>query len=208
MKNSIITVLSLLSLTSCSQAQKLESDSSEWASHYTLPVPKDWTVERFPIPIAFAPQIPYKGVEDIRFMPGWGNAKSNEYWTYAFLWYLDGIQKTDSKIVEENLKAYYTGLNEINAATQVTPPIKVKAKIKKVKTDKGDSKTFRGTIYMFDYIARKPISLYCIIHLKYCAKQNNTIVFYEISPKPFDDNIWYSLNQLWIDFRFDNCSVK
>ena len=35
-------------------------------------------------------RIKYSGVEDIRFAPGWGNAKSNEYWTYAFLWYLDG----------------------------------------------------------------------------------------------------------------------
>ena len=33
---------------------------------YNLGFPKDWGVERFLIPIAFAPQIPYKGVEDIR----------------------------------------------------------------------------------------------------------------------------------------------
>ena len=37
----------------------------------------------------FAPSIKYKGVEDIRFTPGWGKAGSEEYWTYAFLWFLD-----------------------------------------------------------------------------------------------------------------------
>ena len=49
MKNSIIAVLSLLSLNSFGQAQNLEPDSNEWASHYTLPVPKDWTVELYDI---------------------------------------------------------------------------------------------------------------------------------------------------------------
>ncbi len=60
---------------------------------YHLSIPKDWTIERFLITISFAPQISYKGVEDIRFTPGWGKVDSDEYWTYAFLWYLDAHPK-------------------------------------------------------------------------------------------------------------------
>ncbi|MDP1813352.1 MAG: hypothetical protein Q8K92_02780, partial [Leadbetterella sp.] len=68
MKNSVVILLLTISVTLFGQTTKLEPKSSEWASPYTLDLPKDWKVERFLIPIAFAPQISYRGVEDIRFM--------------------------------------------------------------------------------------------------------------------------------------------
>ncbi len=76
----------------------------------------------------------------------------------------------------------------------------VKTNFKKVKTQKGDLKTFKGTIDMIDYMANKPISLNCKVHLKSCVGQNNTFVFYEISPKFFNDNVWQGLDDLWIGF--------
>ncbi len=206
MKNFIITLLCLTCLNAFGQTTKVKFDGSKWEAPYTLNFPKGWDVERFLIPIEFAPQIPYKGVEDIRFTPGWGNAKSDEYWTYAFLWYLDGKQKINAKIIENNLKAYYTGLVGRNIVPRKIPAdkiIKVKTEIKKVKTDKGDLKTFRGTIYMLDYMEQKPITLNCIVHLKTCEGKNNTFIFNEISPKPYSDNIWQSLNQLWTQFKCD-----
>ena len=100
----------LVSLNINGQEVKTAFDGHKWEAPYHLPIPKGWTIERFLIPISFAPQISYKGVEDIRFTPGWGDIKSEEYWTYAFLWYLDGSPKTDANIIAANLKAYYTGL--------------------------------------------------------------------------------------------------
>lgn len=196
-------MLCLISLSTFSQKAKTDFDGNKWNAPYTLSIPKGWDVERFLIPIEFAPQIPYKGVEDLRFTPGWGNAKSDEYWTYAFLWYLEDTPKTNPKIIEKNLKAYYTGLVGRNIESRKIPTEKifpVKTSIKKVKTIKGDLKTFSGTIYMLDYMEQKPIILNCIVHLKPCAGQSNGFIFYEISPKPFTDNIWQSLDKLWKDF--------
>jgi hypothetical protein len=206
MKNLITTLLCLISLTSFAQTQKVEFDGKKWKAPYTLNFPKGWDVERFLIPIEFAPQINYKGVEDIRFTPGWGNVKTDEYWSYAFLWYLEDTPNTNAKIVEKNLKLYYTGLVGGNIVPRKIPADKlvpVKTQIKKVKTDKGDLKTFRGTIYMLDYMEQKPITLNCIVHLKYCSVQNKTFIFNEISPKPYTDNVWQNLNQLWTDFSCD-----
>ena len=206
MKNVIIAICCLTSLCSFGQTQKDAFDGNKWNAPYTLNFPKGWDVERFLIPIEFAPQIPYKGVEDIRFTPGWGNVKSEEYWTYAFLWYLEGTPKVNATIVQKNLKAYYTGLvgrNIVSRKIAANKLVPVKTKIRKVKTDKSDLKTFRGTIYMLDYMEQKPITLYCIIHLKYCSGHNNTFIFNEISPKPYSDHIWQDLNQLWIDFNCD-----
>jgi hypothetical protein len=50
---------------------------------------------------------------------------------------------------------------------------------------------------------QKPIMLNCIVHLKTCKEQNKTYLFHEISPKPFDEAVWESLNQLWLDFTCD-----
>lgn len=203
MKYLSATLLSFLIFSVPGQSQNPAPDNKEWKPPYTLKAPKDWGIERFPIPIAFAPQIPYQGVEDIRFAPGWGDAKSDAYWTYAFLWYLDGRQKIDSKVLASHLKAYYTGLIAANlgpASTGKHQPVSVK--IKKVKTAKGDTKTFQGEIQLLDYMAKKPITLHGVVHSKRAPKQDKTLLFFQLSPKPFGDPIWRSLDELWAEFVF------
>ncbi len=202
MKSLAVILLFFLPLLSFSQIIAEEFDPQKWEAPYNLNFPKDWGVERFLIPITFAPQIPYKGIEDIRFAPGWGKAEKEDYWSYAFLWYLDGQQKTSAKMVANHLKTYYTGLVAVMIGEDTLgKSIPVKTVIKKVKTQKGDAKTFYGSIDMLDYMAKKPITLNGIVHLKFCSEQNKTVLFYEISPKPYTDKVWQSLNLLWIDFR-------
>jgi hypothetical protein len=195
----------LLSLRALGQNPLIEFDAEKWEPPYHLSFPKDWGIERFLIPISFAPQIPYNGVEDIRFAPGWAKIDSNDYWTYAFLWYLDGNQKTNAKIVKDNLTAYYTGLVEaMRGEIPADKLVPVKTTIKKIKTQKGDVKTFRGSIFMLDYMAKKPIRLNCLVHLKYCSEQDKTFIFFKISPKSYDDKVWQNLHQLWTGFSCDN----
>jgi hypothetical protein len=202
MKTLAVIILSLFSVSLYGQATTTEFDGHKWEAPYTLPIPKDWTVERFLIPITFAPQISYKGVEDIRFTPGWSKVNSDEYWSYAFLWYLDGKITMDPKIIDSNLKAYYTGLISINGRNIPGEKlIPVVTSFQEVKKDKSDLKTFVGTIKMTDYMSQKPIILNCKAHLKSCLEENKTILFYELSPRPFSHNIWLSLDKIWLDFK-------
>jgi hypothetical protein len=113
MKNILFIVVLLFYLRAPGQNE--EFDGKKWIAPYVLDTIKGWDVERFLIPISFAPSIPYKGVEDIRFTPGWAKKTTNEYWSYAFLWYLDGKVALDAKTIENNLKAYYTGLIKVNS---------------------------------------------------------------------------------------------
>jgi hypothetical protein len=199
-----IIILLLASLITTGQNQKSESDVKNQAVPYMLPVPDGWKTERFPIPIGFAPGIPYSGVEDLRFAPGWAKAGSDEYWTYAFLWYLEVRQEFTAKIIKKNLELYYTGLIAVNLEkhkTTIEQNIPVNATIKKIKTNKGDSKTFSGTVHMLDYMNQKPVMLNCIIHVRNCPLQKKTCIFYELSPKEVTENVWESLNNLWEDFR-------
>ena len=152
----------------------------------------------------FAPTIFYKGVEDIRFTPGWGKKETNDYWSYAFLWYLDSFPKFDSRTIEKNLIAYYTGLFNVNTdktkfdSTRLKP---VTATVKKRTLRKGDLKTFEGTVDMLDFLTQKPIVINLVIHIISCEGQNKTFVFYEVSPKPYSDPVWIGLDQLWNNFK-------
>lgn len=203
MKN-FITLMLCLSFLSIYGQEKAEFDGHKWEAPYHLPIPQDWTIERFPVPPSFAPSIQFNGVEDIRFTPGWSKIESTEYWSYAFLWFLDGTQTFDSKTLKTNLSAYYTGLFNINtdkSKIDTTKLIPVKVTVTSKKTDSGDHKTFKGIVKMNDYMTKKPISLNLIIHIKSCEGQLKTFVFFELSPKPFSDKVWNSLNQLWLNFK-------
>jgi len=203
MKKSACIIFCFIALTVTAQ----DFEGHKWQAPYTLGFPEGWGVERFLIPIEFAPSIPYKGVEDIRFTPGWGNVKSEEYWSYAFLWYLDEMPVTTAAIIHTNLNAYYTGLIGRNIERRKIPADKlfpVKSLAKEVEAEQGDLKTFKGTITMLDYMEQKPITLNFVVHVKSCPNQTKGFIFYEISPKPTTDKVWTSLESLWKNF---NCNA-
>ena len=182
-------------------------DANRWVPPYNLTIPNGWSVERFPFPIEFAPQISYKGVEDLRFAPGWEDTASEEHWSYAYMWWLEGNPKIDASILQENLKAYYSGLIARNIKRRNIPADKVvstNAIIKKIKTEPDDIETYSGTISMLNYIAQRPITLNCLVHVKSCKTQNHTVVFFEISPKPFGHPIWQKLNEIEENFDCRN----
>jgi len=203
MKNILFVVATLLFLKSFGQNANEEFDGKKWKAPYVLDTIKGWDVERFLIPISFAPSIPYKGVEDIRFTPGWAKKTTNEYWSYAFLWYLDGKVALDAKTIENNLKAYYTGLIKVNSdsskiADKLFP---VTSSIKSRTAEKEDVKTFEGSVTMLDYMSKQPITLNVVIHIRSCAGKDKTFVFHEISPMPYSDDVWKRLHQLWVNFK-------
>jgi hypothetical protein len=194
----------VLLLSSFIVSAQTDFDPAKYDPPYTLSAPQGWDVERVAIPIEFAPSIPYKGVEDVRFTPGWGKSNTNEYWSYAFLWYLEGKPTMTSQIIEKNLAAYYTGLIDRNIEPRKIPKDKlfpVKVTIRKTTADQGDLETYSGTIHMLDYMEQKPMTLNCIVHVKSCpGKTNNTFMFHQISPRPLTNAVWTDLKKLWTSF--------
>ena len=203
----LITAFTCALLTSTgmwAQGTAAEFDAEKYDPSYTLTAPQGWGIERFAIPIEFAPSIPYKGVEDVRFAPGWSDPKSTEYWAYAFLWNLEGNPEITPQATERNLTAYYTGLIGRNIERRKIPKEKlvpVKVTLKKTNAEQGDLQTYSGTIDMLDYMEQKPITLNCSVHVKSCPGKNNTFVFYQISPQPLTSSVWKDLQKLWTSFE-------
>lgn len=182
-------------------------DAHTWIPPYNLLTPKGWEVERFSIPIDFAPEILYKGVEDVRFSPGWGDEKSEHYWSYTYLWWLEGDQKIDAPVLQKNLKAYYEGLVKRNIISRNIPAGKVvptSVIIKNIDNEGESLATYNGAINMLDYMTQEPITLNCLVHVKNCKSQNRTAVIIKISPKPYPHPIWKEMNRIKKSFECGN----
>ncbi|HEY0060168.1 MAG TPA: hypothetical protein VGB56_13615, partial [Flavisolibacter sp.] len=166
---------------------------------YNLFTPRGWTEERFPIPIDFAPQIGQKGVEDVRFAPGWADPKSDEYWSYAYLWWLEGIKDFDAATLQNYLKDYYNGLVTRNVSERNIPAGKViptEIAIKRIKAAQGDKSTFEGSISMLDYMTQRPMVLHYRVRVRHCAAQDRTAVLVELSPKVYTHAVWMDLEKI------------
>jgi hypothetical protein len=202
MKKNIFTVAVLFCLVSCNSNGNKKPNGNNAGHSFDIPT-GGWTSERIPFPISFAAGIPYKGVEDVRFAPGWGNPASEEYWSYEFLWWLDNNPVINEDTLNQNLQSYYTGLVNDNitrrniAAGKVVP---VKVVLKKINAAPGDINTYSGTVSMLDYMVQQPMLLNCLVHQKKCSVKNKTAILFEMSPQPFTNNVWQKLNQLQSGF--------
>jgi hypothetical protein len=185
--------------------EKLNFYPEHIANPYSYTAPKNWDIEKFLFPIDFAPSLTYKGFEDIRFAPGWGNKDSKEKWAYTFLWWLDDAYSFNEKIIKENLESYFSGLTNRRAVadklnmSDYTP---AKFDVVKVKTMKGDSETYTAMGSIFDaQVTQKPGNLYIKVHVKDCEDKNKTILLLEIAGTAFNQPVWQQLDLINENFR-------
>lgn len=174
-------------------------DPNTWVAPYKLDIPTGWSTERFAFPFDFAPQIPYKGVEELRFAPGWADGASGEHWAYAFLWWLEEKPQLTAEKLAMHLQDYYNGLVGRNIIPRKIPREKVfpvKAELKAIPATPGDKATFSGTVAMLDYLTQTPMTLHVVIHWKDLHVPDRSAVFFEVSPRPLDQGVWTQLNAL------------
>ncbi|MDB5090272.1 MAG: hypothetical protein JWR09_4266 [Mucilaginibacter sp.] len=169
---------------------------------YTLPLPAKWGVEKIAFPIQFAPSIPYKGIEEIRFTPGWGDNKSAEYWSYTFLWFIEGSPVINLDTLKNCLTQYYNGLYLSNQKGNVpTDKNFSQIQLKKIGKAKDDLETYEGKISTLNFLNKLPLSLNARIHIRKYPAVNHTVVLYEISPQDFKHEVWGAMNGIVDGFK-------
>lgn len=77
---------------------------------YQVPTPAGWAGETIALPPAFAPDMKWKGTEELRFAPGMFKPEAPDFFSYALLFWLPEDAETDTKAIERELLAYYRGL--------------------------------------------------------------------------------------------------
>jgi hypothetical protein len=165
-----------------------------------LPELKGWKKEKFALPPQFAPAIPFKGSEDIRFSPEWAKKHTEGYWTYCFLWSISDAKTLSVTVFEKSLHDYYTGLIKTNlkeAKIDTTIATPVKVQLHKSTADKTDRLGFEGKVEMMDYMTQDPIVLNFRIHVKKEIYWGNfSAIFFEASPQPYSHKVWVEMDEI------------
>lgn len=185
--------------------EKLNFYPEHIANPYSYTARVGWTSERFLFPFTFAPEISYKGFEDIRFAPGWGNKDSKEKWAYTFIWWLDDAYRFDEKILKENLDSYFSGLTKqtaIDGKLNMSAYTPASFDVQKVKTVKGDTETYSASGSIFDaFVTKQKGNLFIKVHVKDCKDKNQTILLFEIAGTSFNQPVWGQLNLINENFK-------
>src|SRR5262245_45867364 len=169
---------------------------------YQVPAPKGWVKETISLPPGFAPEVKWKGSEELRFAPGMFKADAADFFSYALLFWLPEDQKIDPKTLERELLVYYQGLAKAVLeskkqkvdASNFTLTIKAAAD-KPAKRSGGETVTayVAELKWTEPFATGKPQTLRMEIHTWDCEKHKHRCVFICASPQPETADVWKSL---------------
>lgn len=203
MKSSALTrvILSgaMLSLTAFSAGAEGEARSP-----FSLPTPDGWRTETIPFPLGFAPELDYSGVEELRFAPGMFTPGAEDYWTYAFVWWIPIDTDPGVERLQADLEAYFFGLTRVVARGNGFDPGNPTYEAKLSRIDEGDPGRLRGRVLTFDaFAARKPVELNVRIDNVACKKQGQRALVFLLSPQAEEHAVWLALKKIGGGFRCD-----
>jgi hypothetical protein len=167
---------------------------------FHLPTPEGWKTETIPFPLNFAPEIEYEGLEELRFAPGMFKPETEDFWSYAFVWWIPQDTELTAEQLQKDLDAYYRGLNHDKPGDEKEIP-PVHSVVKKVDAVDGEPARFEGTIDTFDsFVTEEPITLNFQAEVIICEKQEKMAVYFGLSPQPVTHAVWEELQKIRAGF--------
>lgn len=153
------------------------------AQENKLIAPEGWRPEEIKLPLSFAPEIDISGIEEVRFAPGWGKADSEEYFSYAFVWFLDDPKDLNKEDLAHFLVAYFDGImGMVGGYDEVGTTAKL--------AQNGDK--FQGALTTKDgFFTKGELNLNFTIE----KLDQGSIWFFRLSPQPMDHYIWLQLKE-------------
>ena len=168
---------------------------------YELPKPTGWGSETFPLPPSFAPEIKFKGIEDIRFTPGWSKSDNEQYWSYAFIWLLEGKPDISNQLMTDYMAAYYKGIYTVNLKDKSTPkPDFTKSSFKRISIVNGEE-LYEGMVKTLNYLNNQVLLLNVRVHLRKLNNGATTVLLFEVSPQYYSHPVWQDLMAVTRGFK-------
>jgi hypothetical protein len=169
---------------------------------FQWPLHEGWRKETIPFPLGFAPELNYAGVEELRFSPGMFKPDQADYWSYAFVWWLEGRPTLDAAELTASLQRYFAGLCTSVGTEKGYPidPAKILASLHAVASPKhrlGHAvAAFAGTVESYDpFVTGKPIVLNVDVWVWDCDRSGKRVASVLVSPQPASAPIWSSLRE-------------
>ena len=158
-----------------------------------------WKKEIFTFPIRFAKEIDYKGIEEAHFPKGWSSKESPNFWSYVFVWDVEGNKVNSVKEIEADLKTYFDGLMGLpNTITQFAKNESTTNKI-----------SYVGKVSFFDNLRTKEdISLNVRVQKQNCKENNKSIIVFRFSPKGFNHEVWNTIEKVTLSPNACNLEIN
>ncbi len=157
------------------------------------PIPTGWKHETFALPPEFAPELPYRGNEDLRFMPGFSSPAEPEFWSYVFVWWLEQPPPFDATSVASSLTTYFRGLaTAVGGAKYPFDPARFHAVMTPVPGSEPPRLT--GQVFTYDpFVTGLPLTLNVELVLRSCPGTQQFAVVVALSPRDTSDGVWKAL---------------
>jgi hypothetical protein len=173
------------------------------------PTPADWRFERLNFPLSFAPELKYKGFEELRFAPGMFTPESDTYFTYIFAMKITDDVTLDAAALQSLLETYYRGLCQTVAKEKKfdIDASKISARVRADQPDAQPARHFSATVASFDpFVTGKPLTLNLEMIVIDVSRTDHRI-FAAVSPKPLDSPVWKLLRTLKDQFQ-ERCAEE
>ena len=189
MKNLLAFLFLIISIATQAQESKPQ----------LLKEPASWEFEKFSLPPGFAPGIPYKGVEELRFSPGMFKKDSATYFTYAFVAELENVTAISKKEVHDYLFKYFTGLCSSVAKDRklVIDTSQINVTLEKNKGVNAKEVVYTGFLNIFGVFADgAPVKLNIEVKILMNTALKKTYLIFIASPLEKTDAIWKELYKI------------
>lgn len=153
--------------------------------------PEDWRAEVIEFPLEFAPSIDLTGVEELRFAPGMFDKDSDTYFTYTFVWWLEGSHHISDKQLSEYMLAYFQGLYKAVSSEQQD----VSGFSAEFHSSDDDSYSV-GSVNLIDpFSTEENVNLHVLVNQWLCEEQKKSAVFFRFSPSPLGSTNWQAMEK-------------
>jgi hypothetical protein len=178
----------------CHGEARREVSSPAPAATFSWPVPDGWKHETIPFPLDFAPSLAFRGSEELRFPPGMWKPDAPDYWSYAFVWWLEGRPALDARTLEDALARYFAGLSDaVGGKKYRFDPAHFRASLAPAQAHDGRA-VLRGEVNSYDaFVTGAPITLHAEIQIWDCAHAGRRVLLAALSPQPFGGAAWQEL---------------
>ncbi len=157
------------------------------------PVPTGWKHETIPFPLDFAPELPYRGVEELRFMPGFSTPDAPDFWSYDFAWWLEDTPSFDALTLSSALTTYFRGLAlAVGKDKYSFDPQRFRAEL--ALRSEGAERILAGDVWSYDpFKTGKELVLHVEMRLTRCPRAGRNALLFCVSPRPSEDPVWAEL---------------
>ena len=160
----------------------------------------EWAGERIKLPPGFAPKLGLKGIEEILFAPGMFKAEAKDFFTYVFLFALEGKPVLTAEVLRRELLIYYTGLSKARMNDPKLDVSKFTVKLEPVKEngvtpkEAMNVKSYRAeVVWLEPFTTKKMQTLHFELQTWQYKGSANQYLFVSASPQKPAAAIWKTM---------------